>query len=178
MQNCFHSAFICRSSRCKKCHKKHNTLLHDDNSCGKQLTREQQQDNASTAQKSHASLDVAAARSNSIVSPSTSPEPDSQNLVLAMHKIYSHSSSRSRSRSDRHILLSTAIINVLDYHGQPIQTRAILDLNESSSNTSMRTTTFVQSNINDYKKQVTFLVVNEVTKNIPFASFDKTDLHI
>ncbi|XP_063901218.1 uncharacterized protein LOC135120827 [Zophobas morio] len=153
-----HKLMSCNSSNCKKCNKRHNSLLHINE-------RE----------------------------TSTSPEPSTSSLNSV--------SSHCAQILNKNITLSTAMINVCDEHGKLVQFRILLDngsvsnfiteravkqlglknvqtinlsligIGCSSSVINKTVSARISSIINNFNAKLEFLIVSEITGNIPSTSF-------
>ncbi|KAF2889347.1 hypothetical protein ILUMI_16826 [Ignelater luminosus] len=104
-------------------------------------------------------------------------------------------------------LLSTALVHILDRHGNQIECRALLDLGSQSSfmtnemrvKLQLKTSkinlpiiginqvsrlienqvrTTVKSRLNNFSKGIPFLLVDKITDNVPQISFDRSQLEI
>lgn len=177
----------CKMQPCKRCGKKHNTLLHIESapmsepstSGVKNIT------NANHTENNIDSLNKA--------EPVTRP---SHELTLSNH-----------SSNNSQILLSTANIKVYDIHGNVFFCRALLDpgsqsnfitselcnrlglpkiksnliisgISQSVSNASFKTTISFSSRINNYQREIPCLILDEITANLPTVSFNLAILNI
>ena len=176
-----HMAYNCRGSNCRVCHKRHNTLLHFN----KEISRNRQDLNTSSNSNGHANGDA-----------------PSEAINLSAHS----------SNNDNHmVLLSTAQVYALSKHNKHIECRALLDngsqsnfitrefvkklnlssskinfnvvgINSDSLKIAFKTKTKIKSMHSDYEKVIEFLIIDQISGNIPQRSIDiakyKTPNHI
>ncbi|XP_048522596.1 uncharacterized protein LOC125504514, partial [Dendroctonus ponderosae] len=188
-RNCLrvgHQAKECRNQySCKKCSERHNTLLH--------FETPQFANHLSINQRNHSQLPTAGTNDSSFNSPFDLTQ--SQSVV-------------NHIKSEPYIMLSTAIISVLDRNGKPHSCRVLLD-NCSQSNfitssmcsklrlstakishkvegfgsgiTSIfqKTNITLKSQVNSFKlENIPFLITDQISRNLPSFSFDNSLLQI
>lgn len=180
-----HFSSECTSSACRKCNLKHNTLLHLEDVRPTSQNAQVQNKGAQDVQ------------SLAVTDSSNKTEPDS--LIVA------HSSRKPVNNFT--VLLSTAIIYVKDIKGNFIEGRALLDCGSQSNfisrtfferlgyegqkiNVSVvginKATTVISNSVripikslhNGFQTELTFLVIDKITSNIPAISFDSSNLNI
>lgn len=156
----------CRVSNCKTCNGYHNTLLHKSNSNHETSNKLEVQPINSTKQVAQLAVD---------------PETNESSTVL------NHCSIRETSQ----VLLATAIIHIRDCYGKTHECRALLDNGSQSNfmtkelseqlnlkqetintkiigisnipvNTVHRVRAMIQSRINSFQCETSFLVINQI----------------
>ncbi|XP_011858813.1 PREDICTED: uncharacterized protein LOC105556338, partial [Vollenhovia emeryi] len=180
----------CTYGSCKKCQKRHNTLLHIDGTAAS---------NAPSSGKDNTKQDALA---------SSAEEPKNTNASNNNVSNVSNSlSSCHTNGSLSHILLSTAIIYVCDQAGNLHECRALLDsgsqanflsqelcerlklprrsadtiisgISMTSSTAERQTTTTIHSRFNKFQAKLSFLIVNKITNNLPATNVDVDSLQI
>lgn len=190
-----HSVKFCKSVSCKKCHKRHHTLLHDPEFYANFSRNNSDQTNASK-------IDQPCTNNKS--------ESESQNQEAHGEDIRpqtTHALSNPAYSHTSQILLSTAIIQVLDRNGKIYEARAMLDsgsqsnfitnslcnklklstsdisytisgINQKLSNINARCQLKIQSRYDNYQATLSCLVLSKITDNLPSVSFDKRILNI
>lgn len=186
-----HPTKECRSSGCRKCGQIHHTLLHfqkyeqtfnnQNNTNNNSLQLEQNTSHMSQVENSYDDNHVL----------------QEQSVTLTTNTV------NSRSQ----VLLSTAVVNVLDRFGQPHSCRVLLDngsqsnfmsqrlcnllqlskekirlsvtgINQITENIPYRVVTTIQSTITQFERKLSCLILTNITSNIPSLSFDPTILNI
>ncbi|ENN73902.1 hypothetical protein YQE_09501, partial [Dendroctonus ponderosae] len=109
-----HRTEQCRSSPCRKCSKKHNTLLHNNT-----FSQEQTSNNASFSYPQAAINDNQSSRAQSV----SNDNKLNSDFTYSFHCYYGTS----------RVLLSTAIVDVLDSDGNMHSCRVMLDSGSESS---------------------------------------------
>ncbi|KAF2893723.1 hypothetical protein ILUMI_12452, partial [Ignelater luminosus] len=175
-----HTNANCKSSGCKTCGKRHNTLLHRDSqkSAASQTNRETQgQETNSVEQISQINNHISL----------------SQNLLHPRNRIYP--------------LLPTALVNVYDQSNQPIVCKVLLDsgsqsyfvtynlvkrlglklepvdipvsgINHIKTNINRMVNIDISSRYTNFKRNLTFLVVPSITEYIPFTHFNASGFNV
>ncbi|XP_036141015.1 uncharacterized protein LOC118644996 [Monomorium pharaonis] len=175
--NCLRSNHFsrdCKAGGCKKCSGRHNTLLHFSDSKG-----ENERDDHSTA--------------------NTNSENSVKESAVATHALQINNNS--------YILLATARIVIFDNNGKPHQCRALLDngsqsnfvtkrlsqklgvagtpiklpvcgINQSVTTISHKINASVKSFYNDYRAELSFLVVENITQELPNKFYNISTLNI
>lgn len=185
-----HSFDQCRSSPCRKCKKRHNTLLHFDFSSSNvlQITHDEPNHNNSNIQ---------------LTLPVESMTISEQNSNIAN----SHLSVCSASSEFSHALLSTAMVNVYDNSGLTHTCRVLLDSGSEScfitdnlckklnlrveptnlsitgightvSTSVKQTSVVVESRQNSFKLRLKCLVLPKLTSQIPNTFINVSQLKI
>jgi len=179
-KNCVHGS-------CRKCHKRHNTLLHLDGTAGSNVTSSQTAKNS--ANKSVVSNSIESNNNDSV------SERDGANGV-------SKSPSACHTQgSFLRVLLSTATVHMRDKNGMSHKCRALLDsgsqpnfmsrelrerlslplqnadtmidgINEAVTISQNQATATIYSRFNKYQETLTFLIVDKVTSAIPGTQID------
>lgn len=175
-----HTAQDCRSGSCKKCNKKHSSILHIDDS------------NSNTDnQKSNTPTQLGAEEENSA----------NQASVFASH------SQAIASCNFSEVLLSTARVYILDSQGKQHECRCILDsgsqcnfmtkeicallrlpkrrinmpvvgIAQAVTNISFMSESTILSRINSHKFKGSFLIVDKITENLPSFKVNSDVLNI
>lgn len=185
-----HSNQECLSAGCKKCSKRHNTLLHVDSSAQSQsdinvisnVNREQQNNTGSE------------------ITTMSYVNTEKQELPLAERV---HTSNYERS----HVILSTARVQVKDILGNWHNCRVLLDsgsqpnvitrklshklghpqvktnipiagIGQSCTKALYRVKAEIKSSIGDFTTKLTFLILDKITERLPTNEFDARDLKI
>ncbi|KAJ8910202.1 hypothetical protein NQ315_014373 [Exocentrus adspersus] len=178
-----HSIKHCKSeSRCRKCNKLHNTLLHFSKT--NHNTTESNNDNQSNRQTSN---DVEA-------------HPSTSNQINSVR-------SYCNVKNQNCILLSTARVTILDKAGNPHDCRVILDsasqsnfiskefcsklnlktrktesvvsgLNNTVSNINSIVDVKIHSPINAFSTTLSCLLIDKITTNIPCVSFEQKNISL
>lgn len=160
-----HQVGSCTSKGCRNCGQRHNTLLHlKTNPEG-------------TASKSKTTEEVKPA--------------DSQNSLISIMS----------STGSTEVLLATAIVDILDNHGNCTQARALLDsgsqsnlmtkgfaeklklstnkvnipvvgINQGNIHITESTQTKLKSRVNSYQVDLSFLILDKITEDIPTAKIN------
>lgn len=111
-----HSTEQCRSTPCRKCSSKHNTLLHNGFAAQAETAKKAPEQQPTTPKVNNDSSFLA------------QNEEMSQNIT-GLHSVQSHSASAASSR----VLLSTALVDISDVHGNTHLCRVMLDSGSESS---------------------------------------------
>lgn len=165
----------CSSGNCRKCNKRHNSLLHIENS----------ESNTNQVSQSH------------VDKPEYNNNRDSQ----------SSTSTICAQILNKNIVLSTAIVKVVDKNGKLHHLRALLDsgsqsnfisesackqlglscrninlpvigINQNSTKITKTTSVKIESCHNSFKFNLSCLVIPTITQNIPGVTFDASKLNI
>jgi len=173
-----HRAKDCESGGCKKCSKKHNTLLH--------ITSRKQE---TSQQEASSAVSVVTTADKEVACTSSSS-----------------SSNLSQSTSKRYAWLSTAIVKVLNHNNKWLTCRVLLDAGSQSNfvtraleklgltthnvNVPVVEVNWVVSQIRDkvnvrfcsslyhYQRSVDCLVLEQITDQIPSAQGEDHNIHI
>lgn len=190
-----HSLENCRAGTCKKCGRRHNTLLH--------IERQLQSGSSSNDRSDH---NHHTNRSNS--------QHNTQNRSGSSRGIESYTSQQNQitisgyeNNGDREVLLSTAIVDIMDSAGKYHKARALLDsgsqscfisssladklqlqrtpvnvpvsgINQISTFITNRVSAIIQSRFNNFSVKQSFLVLDNITNHIPSVSFSKSRFEI
>lgn len=185
-----HTSQECKASGCKFCGKKHNSLLHIDQSAYSDASSTNFQDKPvlTTTSSSNANENQAS---------NFQPVPQQATPMSALHCSHNHSE----------ILLSTALVYILDKHNQPHEVRVLLDsasqsnfitsnlcdvlqlprqsidvpivgINHSMTNTSYMVNATIKSKVNNFSVTMSFLAINQITGNLPVAKINTSSLNI
>ncbi|KAJ8950955.1 hypothetical protein NQ318_008396, partial [Aromia moschata] len=110
-----HSNLECRSSGCKICNKRHNSLLHIE-----------RQNNASVSNNSGKNTSPKkSASTSSSQEQINSTTKDSKDVTISTHC--------NQHKFENFVLLSTAVISIFDSQNKPIKCRALLDSGSQSN---------------------------------------------
>lgn len=185
--NCLKSGHFsqqCTGGNCKKCNKKHNTLLHIDN--------------YSQNQKKH---------SNAQISSDSTSNNSNENVNLSSENSVNSVTTHSSSHANLQTILSTAIIHIIDNTGKIHEARALLDcgsqsnfiteqlceklnlqkqrfhfsvggINQTITNINHYATAIIKSRFNSYREKLSFLVLGKITENLPLSTFNVKNLKI
>ncbi|KAI8438475.1 hypothetical protein MSG28_010976 [Choristoneura fumiferana] len=192
-----HESRRCKLSGCRVCKRRHNTYLH---------THTTQHTNTANPTSSSASM-------GQVIHPASGaleqPAPSAPSTIPNSAEVPSTSTANS-SLSSSEVLLSTALIDVINPCNNRIETvKALLDCGSQSSymsdslkqrlqlpsqpliattilgigNTPLKCTpgrcsAQIHSKINDFNTKVDFLVLDQITDNLPKKYFDLTQLNI
>lgn len=169
----------CKADGCKKCNSKHNTVLHFDEAKSEREMPKQASSNTNNNEN-----DV----TNNI-----------QEVTLATHTV--------QAANDSYILLATARVIIFDFNGKAHQCRALLDngsqsnfitkklvqnlelakmtinlpvcgVNQSVTNISSKTTARIKSLYNNYKIELSYLVVDNITQDLPNKVYSISEFEI
>ncbi|KAJ8962292.1 hypothetical protein NQ318_018271, partial [Aromia moschata] len=184
-----HSNKNCSSSACKKCGKRHHTLLHLNNRVSDSYSSQ-------SVNQVPINLQGTQKTENTINMQHNANDSNNHNQVLSHF-----------SNTNSHVLLCTAVINVFDKYGVMHNCRALLDsaseshfctaeladklgmvkipinisvsgINKCTSHLSHSTNINIQSKFNNFKTSVTCLIVPQITGNLPAISFDSNCLNL
>ncbi|KAJ8946765.1 hypothetical protein NQ318_018974 [Aromia moschata] len=184
-----HSNKNCSSSACKKCGKRHHTLLHLNNRVSDSYSSQ-------SVNQVPINLQGTQKTENKINMQHNANDSNNHNQVLSHF-----------SNTNSHVLLCTAVINVFDKYGVMHNCRALLDsaseshfctaeladklgmvkipinisvsgINKCTSHLSHSTNINIQSKFNNFKTSVTCLIVPQITGNLPAISFDSNCLNL
>lgn len=187
-----HTPKFCKSRQnCRKCSRRHNTLLHYNHAASQGTHTQQSNENKNTsakaAQVQTATKDEAEAASNNVTHTTVS----------------THSSSNVPAE----VLLSTARLLILDKTGKPHRVRILLDsgsqsnfvtrelsnklqldthrinmpvvgISQAVSNISHSTKAVIKSLHTSFKAETTFLILDKITGNLPVNYIDTTNIQI
>ncbi|XP_031334025.1 uncharacterized protein LOC116164038 [Photinus pyralis] len=192
--NCFrgnHYNNECKSASCKKCDRKHNTLLHNN-------SFEQPRDEGNQLIKASSSHQKNNMDTQNEVQTHLSMIPSPiENTKLVAHSFI----------NEPNAILSTAQIHILGANGNIIKCRALLDsgsqanfitqelfekltlkgskidipiagISKSITRLSKQVTTQIRSIFNDFNQNLTFLVLRDITGNVPSKDIDISDIEI
>lgn len=170
----------CKSGNCRTCERKHNTLLH--------LTHSRE----------------------NIQVESKNDDRGEENPVSSVSHTHTTTMTINSVRKQANIsqvLLATAMVHVLDLHGNKIACRALLDsgsqsnfvtsslieklklrvtptqipvagINCSLSSISQKTEMMLCATNSKYKTKGTFLILERITENLPYVSFDSSMVNL
>ncbi|KAJ8914829.1 hypothetical protein NQ315_014841 [Exocentrus adspersus] len=176
-----HMTKDCRVGGCRKCNGRHNSLVHDDRS---------KDDNTRTGPG-----ETAVASSSATSSASTESAVTQQTASLAAHSL------------TKTVLLSTVAVFIIDKNGDKHLIRALLDsgsqsnfvsetlsqnlnlqriennlsvcgLNNATSNIDKKCDLTIMSCCNDFKINITCLVIREITGVLPEVEINTADFKI
>lgn len=176
----------CNASVCKICNKKHHTLLHRD---------------------ADAQVDLDLIKNQSVRESNTQANHTDETDIG--QRTYSGSIVTQHAMKQEYdqILLSTAIIYIIDNCGKPVQCRALLDggsqssfmtldlykklklkgykinmpitgINQACTKVNIRTQATIKSIQNNYSDSISFLVIEKITGNLPQISFPADAINI
>ncbi|XP_031330987.1 uncharacterized protein LOC116161684 [Photinus pyralis] len=180
--NCFRSNHFnneCRGSYCRKCNRNHNTVLHNNSN-----DRSQADGTSSTAPKENPTLrrDTQEFRTQS----QTHLVANTTETIITTHSFC----------PEKYVILSTATINIKGEMGKLVSCRALLDsgsqsnfitaelvqklgltgskinmkvsgVDRSTTNINKRVTTEISSLFNNFRHELGFLVLRDITGNVP-----------
>ncbi|KAB0799112.1 hypothetical protein PPYR_06992 [Photinus pyralis] len=178
--NCFRSNHFnneCRGSYCRKCNRNHNTVLHNNSN-----DRSQADSTSSTAPKENPTLrrDTQEFRTQS----QTHLVANTTETIITTHSFC----------PEKYVILSTATINIKGEMGKLVSCRALLDsgsqsnfitaelvqklgltgskinmkvsgVDRSTTNINKRVTTEISSLFNNFRHELGFLVLRDITAN-------------
>lgn len=120
--NSGHTSHDCRYGPCRKCEKKHNSLLHSDGD----VTSENQTNNHAIALLSINTCNKTGLLAGSVVRQCDTNTHTQVHTVLSVNRSHTDDSS-DQLLSSTNVLLATACVEVRDCSGKYIKARAILD---------------------------------------------------
>ncbi|XP_072392412.1 uncharacterized protein [Diabrotica undecimpunctata] len=186
-----HAKNTCTIGSCKRCRRKHNTLLHynsgSSHSNNQSITSESNEDRNNVAQSS-----------------STYNNSDISQSPILMQTHFASSNDHKKSQS---VLLSTVTFNVKDNKGNFHTCRALLDsgaqsnlvtksfcqrlglqlittnlailgINQTVSNLTKKTNIVIYSKFNSFQHNITCYVVPTITSSIPLETIDISSIDI
>ncbi|XP_050516397.1 uncharacterized protein LOC126891261 [Diabrotica virgifera virgifera] len=186
-----HRTKDCRSTGCRKCGKIHHTLLHFENS---QSSNSVSTENNSSQSSLPSNVPNTGLQSN---------ESTSTSNFSSTH----HISSSVHTAIKPYILLSTAVVNVFDKFGNSHKCRVLLDngsqsnfisekfcdilqlskekintsisgINQLTHNINFRTSLTFKSDINNFSKKISCLILPNITSNLPYIHINRSQLNI
>lgn len=202
-----HTNSDCNSGTCRTCKNKHNTLLH--------LGRQDQKNGQSSNAPDQTKPIISEQNNTTNASPNdqnssqncSNPNNDKSNssIVFCSQNVYDVTSAHCSTNT--FVILSTALIQILDRNNEPIICRALLDggsqsnfmsnnlfdklkipknkvkiqvigINDQPSNILSMTKTKIKSLDSSHQYELDFLVTNKITGNIPQISFDTSRFYI
>lgn len=181
-----HRSNECTAGGCKRCAKKHNTMLHFENA-------NKSVENESKLQRTNQGASA----------PATSVTNDTSNIAIEENRKFS----LVCSKREKQILLSTAIVSIRDIHGHWHFCRVLLDsgsqpnfipmslcntlqlktnkmnvpvlgVGESTTNILNSTRTQIKSLQENFSVDLSFLILEKITENLPLNQFNKSTLEI
>lgn len=184
-----HNSWNCNVQKCKKCNKPHNTLLHLDFS-----------NSHNSKQSVNSEFDNFNKEATSV---STSYEPSAPPLNTEFSGFSTNKSFETPSQ----VILSTAIVHIVDNKNNIHNCRVLLDNGSQSNfitekfckklklkpnkvnfavkgvgeileNISYQVKVKLQSRYNNFQSNIDCLVLPSITENLPVKSFDKMSLDI
>lgn len=185
-----HQTFECKSQKCKKCGKHHNTLLH--------FERTTDASNAVSAPPASAHVPPSSFRQND-------QRPDDDAIISQTNSYINFA--ESSCYNDAQVLLSTAVILIADFQGQWHEARVLLDngsqpnlmtssflkklnlpcinvnipligVGNSSSRVTNKVNAFIKSKVSDFEARLSFFILNNINGKLPVYSFEKRILNI
>ncbi|XP_028152827.2 uncharacterized protein LOC114346251 [Diabrotica virgifera virgifera] len=186
-----HRTKDCRSTGCRKCGKIHHTLLHFENS---QSSNSVSTENNSSQSSLPSNVPNTGLQSN---------ESTSTSNFSSTH----HISSSVHTAIKPYILLSTAVVNVFDKFGNSHKCRVLLDngsqsnflsekfcdilqlskekintsisgINQLTHNINFRTSLTFKSDINNFSKKISCLILPNITSNLPYIHINRSQLNV
>ncbi|XP_045461903.1 uncharacterized protein LOC123672004 [Harmonia axyridis] len=186
--NCLRSNHFspdCHASGCKKCGRKHNTLLHSESFERKYSNRSNHLESNNNQSNLHADQ------------ASTSHQREKTESSISTHCSFNQSQ----------ILLSTALVYAIDKYNQPHEVRVLLDsgsmknfitsdmcnilhwpkqkinssisgINETVTSSTYMTQGTIKSKFNHFKLNTTFVVLDKITDNLPIKKLNINELKI
>uniref|UniRef100_V5I888 Uncharacterized protein n=1 Tax=Anoplophora glabripennis TaxID=217634 RepID=V5I888_ANOGL len=187
----------CRSKSCRICHKRHNSLLHISNSnetSGSQIKSENTSSQVNNSQVNNSETQI-------------DSKPSCTNSNLCCISARNSKNEHSSTKLEAHVLLTSAMINICNNDGNYVQCRALLDNGSQSNfitknlvtklrlskykinipvtgigqvftNVAERTKTTIRSLHNAYEKELSFLIINQITDDLPAESIERLNFEI
>jgi len=169
--NCLrsHKGQACALGGCRKCNKKHNTLLHDnDTSESTSSTTNQAENNRAEQKQLENTISqthcVTKCQSEVLLSTAILHIRDSRGL---MHECRALLDSASQSN-----FISRALCNKLQLHSERIDV-PVSGLAQISTRVSERVHTIIKSRLNAYQVKLPYFVIDKITDSLP-----STALHL
>lgn len=186
-----HMASECRSDGCRKCHGRHNTLLHPERETASTTNVKEEFKNMSSSHKPsegvHACLDIEEQTCNDSLVVATScslPRTPNQVVILSTAVIYVKDSANNfvkcRALLDsgsQMNFMSLSLAKQLNLKTKKINV-PISGVNEMLTNIESQTYSSIKSCYNSFSANVSFLVLKNITSNIPVRSMDISNLDI
>ncbi|KAB0804415.1 hypothetical protein PPYR_01385 [Photinus pyralis] len=154
--NCLRSGHLknsCHSSKCRKCNKSHNTLLHDDNFNAHKFNTSHNARNDTAANIHQAQSSVM-----QVINSETSQQQpsESQNITRTYHSF--------TGICQTEVLLSTAEVFIDDRFGRPHKCRALLDSGSQSHLITQKLCNKLQLNLEEFSLHLKG--INQASTNI------------
>ncbi|XP_018401515.1 PREDICTED: uncharacterized protein LOC108778723, partial [Cyphomyrmex costatus] len=163
-----HFAINCKSQKCRKCSKSHNTLLH----LGTEVAETKSEENKQVVKAPEVKNE------NKEVISAHSAVKNSMHLLLptAMVRIISkdgriHRCSALLDSGSQSNFITTNLCNKLGLHTNEVNF-TVAGINQSQTKILEMTKATIQSMYEDYEKELTFMVMPRITSNLPSESVD------
>lgn len=165
--NCLRSNHLsnqCKSSLCKKCGKRHNTLLHLN---------------------SHSPTMITPSSSNSTTIANHSYPANNQNQILlstAMVNIFDKNEELHQCRAlldsgSQSCFITERLVEKLGLNKIPVQI-PVSGINQSTAHVNHIVQVKIKSRYNAYQANLDCLVLKKITENLPIISFNKNNVNI
>lgn len=206
-----HTSNDCRGKRCRICQNEHNTLLQINN--GAQRTFNNKSNHGQNQQRENISNSAAGSSTSVDIAPNKFKKAEEQNdndqriIECTQNLNNPHVNSFAGFTSSPFVILSTALVNILDKEGKYITGRALLDgraqsnfisrdlfetlnidpinvkiqvigINGHASNICNAVKTKMKSNLSIYIFDLQFLVTDKITTNTPQFTFEITNFNL
>nr|CAI5818585.1 unnamed protein product [Callosobruchus analis] len=191
-----HQRYECRSSPCKKCNLKHNTLLHEN-----------RRQDATQAQGTETAIDIQNSNNRQTSTINMRDSHSNENTVFAN---FSNETDLSETVcttvNTNQILLSTATIFIANRKGEFHECTCLLDsgsqsnllskslceklglnlqktsvpltsINQNVTKIEYKTRTVIKSRVTSFETELLFLVVPVITERLPLVSFNKQSIN-
>ncbi|KAJ8981408.1 hypothetical protein NQ317_010347 [Molorchus minor] len=159
-----HKTSDCKGISCKKCHKRHHTLLHFDNV-------QEDTNNASTSEETTVQTVAGHASANANILLSTA-------VIKVQDKFGNYHMCRvlldSGSQSN---FITQSLVNKLQTEQLNLNI-AVSGLNNSISQIRHNTNVRIMSNVNPFECTINCLIIPRITESLPASTFTRTSLKL
>lgn len=176
--NCFksnHKAENCKISSCRKCGKRHNTLLHNDyfNTKNKKVSDSENSSNSLILNedeiKSSGSCNIATSQSCALLSTAVVYLKDADGILRSCRALLDNGAQNS--------FITSRLCKKLKLGLQPIDF-SICGVGQITSNIKYSTEIEMHSCIGSFSNTISCLVLNEITCDLPTFSFNSEKIKI
>nr|CAI5818586.1 unnamed protein product [Callosobruchus analis] len=165
-----HQRYECRSSPCKKCNLKHNTLLHENRSARNKNHENQSVNNQSgnVAGNSYETVCTTVNTNQILLSTAT--------IFIANRKGEFHECTCLLDSGSQSNLLSKSLCEKLGLNLQKTSV-PLTSINQNVTKIEYKTRTVIKSRVTSFETELLFLVVPVITERLPLVSFNKQSIN-